>query len=59
VDKHEHIGLGYIGENGFKTFLNSEFINKPLILETPVDGLRNDLDNLKKVRELVDIIGSE
>jgi deoxyribonuclease-4 len=57
MDKHEHIGLGYIGENGFKTFLNSAFINKPLILETPVDGLRNDLDNLKKVRELAEVLG--
>jgi deoxyribonuclease-4 len=53
IDKHQHIGLGHIGEKGFRTFLNSEFIKKPLILETPIDGQRNDLDNLKKVRELI------
>jgi len=54
LDKHDHIGFGYIGENGFKTFLNSDFIKKPLILETPVNGFRNVIDDMKKVRELLD-----
>jgi deoxyribonuclease-4 len=53
LDRHNHIGLGYIGEEGFKKFLISRFSSKPLILETPVDESRTDSDNLQKVRELV------
>ena len=52
LDRHNHIGLGYIGEKGFINFLNSPFREKPLILETPVDELRLDVDNIAKVREL-------
>jgi deoxyribonuclease-4 len=51
-DRHNHIGLGYIGEDGFRNLLGSNFISKPLILETPVDNIRSDKDNLYKVREL-------
>lgn len=52
LDRHNHIGLGYIGEEGFVNFLNSPFREKPLILETPVDEMRSDRDNVEKVREL-------
>jgi deoxyribonuclease-4 len=52
MDRHNHIGLGYIGENGFKAILHSKLVTKPLVLETPVNEIRTDLDNLKKVREL-------
>lgn len=53
VDRHEHIGLGYIGEKGFKAILaQKEFKNLPLILETPIDDRRDDVGNLKKVKEL-------
>ncbi|MEM2759607.1 MAG: deoxyribonuclease IV [Nitrososphaerales archaeon] len=53
-DRHEHIGMGYIGEKGFRAFLaNDEIRKRPLILETPVDGRRDDSGNLRKVRELV------
>ena len=53
VDRHEHIGLGYIGEEGFKAVLaQKEFRKLPLILETPVDDRRDDVENLQKVREL-------
>lgn len=52
-DRHEHIGLGYIGEKGFKAILaQKEFKNLPLILETPIDDRRDDVGNLKKVKEL-------
>jgi deoxyribonuclease-4 len=51
-DRHEHIGIGKIGETGFKNILKSEFGKRPLILETPIDNRRNDLENLEKVREL-------
>jgi len=53
IDRHEHIGLGFIGEEGFKTILRDETIRQlPLILETPIDKRRDDYGNLKKVREL-------
>ncbi|UCH02635.1 MAG: deoxyribonuclease IV, partial [Candidatus Bathyarchaeota archaeon] len=52
IDRHEHIGLGKIGEQGFKNILQSEFRTLPLIMETPVDSRRGDLDNLKKVQKL-------
>jgi deoxyribonuclease IV len=53
LDRHEHIGLGKIGENGFRSILGNKKIKSlPLILETPIDSRRNDLDNLRVVREL-------
>lgn len=52
VDRHEHIGMGMIGEQGFKNILQSRLGRLPLILETPIDERRNDLENLQKVREL-------
>ena len=53
VDRHEHIGLGFIGEEGFKAVLRHKVLKDiPLILETPVDERRDDKDNLMKVREL-------
>jgi deoxyribonuclease-4 len=53
LDRHEHIGLGYIGEEGFRHILHHPFFrNLPLICETPEDERRNDAGNLAKVREL-------
>jgi deoxyribonuclease-4 len=52
MDRHNHIGVGHIGEDGFRRFLGSKFISKSLILETPVDDFRSDKGNLEKVREL-------
>ena len=52
-DIHEHIGLGYIGEEGFKYLLRDPRIYKlPLILETPVDNRREDVGNIMKAWEL-------
>lgn len=52
-DRHEHIGMGYIGEKGFKAFLKHEAVrNLPFIMETPIDERRDELGNLRKVREL-------
>ena len=53
VDRHEHIGLGKIGEEGLRhviKFANSKKI--PIILETPIDDRRDDVGNIKKVKEL-------
>jgi deoxyribonuclease-4 len=53
LDRHEHIGMGFIGENGFRNILHHEvFSALPLICETPVDERRNDVGNIAKVREL-------
>ena len=52
VDRHEHIGMGMIGERGFRNILQSRLGQLPLILETPIDGRRSDTGNLEKVREL-------
>lgn len=55
IDRHEHIGLGKIGEEGFKNILRSKLAQVPLILETPMDGRRSDLENLIKVKEIAGI----
>lgn len=53
LDRHEHIGLGYIGEEGFRVILTDPRIKDlPIILETPVDNRRGDIENIQKVREL-------
>jgi deoxyribonuclease-4 len=53
LDRHEHIGMGYIGEEGFSVILRHEpFRHVPLICETPVDSRRDDAGNIRKVREL-------
>jgi endonuclease IV len=54
-DRHDHIGLGYIGEDGFRAFLKHKLAKtRPLVMETPVDSRCDDMGNLKKVRELAD-----
>ena len=52
IDRHEHIGMGKIGEQGFRNILKSPLGRLPLILETPIDERRNDIENLRVVREL-------
>jgi deoxyribonuclease-4 len=52
IDRHEHIGMGKIGERGFRNILHSRLGQLPLILETPIDKRRSDVENLRKVREL-------
>ena len=52
IDRHEHIGMGKIGETGFRNILKSRLGQLPLILETPIDERRSDIQNLRKVGEL-------
>jgi len=50
VDRHEHIGRGFIGLGGFKKILSDRRISKvPLILETPKKTETDDKNNLKRV----------
>jgi len=53
LDRHEHIGLGQIGEEGFNAILvHPSLAGLPMILETPVDARRDDLGNLDAARRL-------
>jgi deoxyribonuclease-4 len=52
IDRHEHIGMGKIGDEGFRNILASRLGTLPLIMETPKDARRSDTGNLKKVKEL-------
>ncbi len=52
-DRHEHIGKGNIGEEGFRIILNHKIIKKlPIILETPNKENYGDKENFLKVNEL-------
>jgi deoxyribonuclease-4 len=52
-DRHEHIGMGYIGEVGFRALFKNESVRGlPFILETPIDDRRNDVGDIRKAREL-------
>jgi deoxyribonuclease-4 len=55
VDRHEHIGLGAMGLEGFRLLVNDpRFTNIPKILETPKgDNDEMDAVNLKALRNLV------
>jgi deoxyribonuclease-4 len=53
LDRHEHIGLGHIGEEAFRRLThNLKFCRIPFILETPVDKDRGYEWNLERIREL-------
>jgi deoxyribonuclease-4 len=53
-DRHEHIGLGEIGMDGFAAILSNCSISKvPLIMETPIDARRGDSDNLRVILHLL------
>ena len=53
VDRHEHIGEGYIGTKGFRRILNHPGLrNKAFILETPIDREGDDRRNLQKLKKL-------
>ena len=52
LDRHYHLGLGGIGEEGIASIV--KFANKkkiPMILETPIDDDRDDFENIRKAKE--------
>lgn len=55
VDRHEHIGEGYLGLEPFRHIMNDNRLKKvSKILETPKgDDLKEDIKNLKKLRSLI------
>jgi deoxyribonuclease-4 len=55
VDRHEHIGKGEIGLEGFRLLLNDpRFQHHPMVLETPKGkDLKEDKMNLRVLRSLI------
>jgi len=55
VDRHEHIGKGFIGDKGFYNLMNDERLSHiPKILETPKGKEQlEDLENLEKLKSLI------
>ncbi len=54
LDRHEHIGMGKIGIDGFIAIINDNRVRDlPMIMETPVDERRDDRGNLEVVRGLI------
>lgn len=55
VDRHDHIGKGFIGLEGFSNIMNDKrLVNIPKILETPKGKNQlEDLENLKKLKSLI------
>lgn len=59
-DRHDHIGDGEIGEEGFKNFLTmlakvekKTKEEKPLILETEHDKVKEDIAKIKAIRDSI------
>ncbi len=54
-DRHENIGFGYIGIEGFKTFFTrKEFRMKPIIMETPISGKISAIEEMKVARSILE-----
>ncbi len=52
-DRHEHIGKGGIGREGFRALVNHpKLCDKAFILETPIDKKGDDRRNLQAIRRL-------
>ncbi|MFN4218714.1 MAG: deoxyribonuclease IV [Candidatus Bipolaricaulia bacterium] len=52
-DRHEHIGQGHIGTEGFRLIVNHPALReKPFILETPKDDAQSDPKNLAAIRSV-------
>ncbi len=54
IDRHEHIGEGYIGYCGFSSLVNdARVLSIPMILETPKEKNDTDQKNLGKIYQLI------
>ncbi len=55
-DRHEHIGHGYIGLDGFRWIVNDpRFQQVPMVLETPKSkDMHEDVENLRVLRSLIE-----
>lgn len=59
IDRHDHIGQGVIGLEGFRHVVNDpRFVDLPGLLETPKsEDLHEDAENLARLRALVEPAG--
>lgn len=58
-DRHERIGKGYIGKDGFANFLSyNEIRFIPMILETPGSDLEH-AEDISTVKEILSLLGLE
>jgi len=55
VDRHEHIGRGHIGLQGFRLLVNdARFRHHPMLLETPKSpDMHEDMENMATLRSLI------
>lgn len=54
ADRHAHLGLGEIGLEGLTAILKlPDYRSCPVILETPVDATRNDVENVAIARTMI------
>lgn len=55
VDRHEHIGQGFIGETPFRMLMaDDRFRETPMVIETPKsDDLHEDVENLTLLRSFI------
>ena len=53
LDRHNHIGLGEIGNDGLSEVVKTmNKNNTPIVLETPIDDTRDDFENIRKAKAL-------
>ena len=53
LDRHYHLGLGGIGEEGIGSVIRlANERDVPIILETPIDGERDDFENIRVAKGL-------
>jgi len=53
LDRHNHIGLGEIGNEGLSEMIKIMNENKiPIVLETPIDDIRDDFENIRMAKSL-------
>ncbi len=53
IDRHENIGKGYIGEQGFRRILSHPKLRpKPFLLETPVENPGDDQRDIETLQSL-------
>ena len=54
LDRHHHIGLGEIGKAGMRATVRiAARRHVPIILETPIDSVRDDYENVRVAKSLV------
>ena len=54
VDRHDHIGRGLIGREGFRLLLHHPRLSQlPFIMETPKKSEEDDRENMKVVKKLL------